>query len=360
MNWRLAVLVVAAQALLVAFMAAQREWIARTGTLITLRTAPIDPHEPMRGEFVRFRYEINTVNAAALQGGLAAWRHGVDYRTARRLRDHVVYAAIEMSPEGFATLKYLSDEPPAQGLFLRGRVSAVNLGSDGSGTVEVRYGIESMFLQEGAAKRVETLAWTERRSVPIDTKVSLGSSGVGVLRSFEWEPLGLTVIPDPVPVAPRDPNQPRWAPQQPQPSGPRGVTVEFGNFSDRDLAIVDLPDGRAFRLRIDATNGASAYRWVNANKPAAPVKPEELRVIVLHPGQKHRVHLDLNDPRWWVEGGASHESARALRDVHDRWAARFRIEYAPPSAVEIGAAPHADLVRHVPVASPLVTPAGVD
>lgn len=355
MKLRLALLVVVAQIAIVAFMAAQREWIARTGTTLTLRTAPIDPHDPMRGEFVRFRYEINVVPAHFFRGGLEAWKGERDYRASRRLKDHVVYAALENDAHGFAQLVALSDSPPERGPFLRGRVAFATVGTTGIESVQVRYGVEALFMQQGAAKRVETLALGERRGVPIDCTVAVGDSGIGVLRSFAWEPLGITVTPDAPPA--RSQTQARDQRPLSQLAGISGVTVELKNFSDRDVAIVDLPDGQSFRLRADASTEAGGYRWVGETvRPTWPA--DRVRIVVLRPGQSHRVHLDLTEPRWWVEGGPTNQPATPLVDVRERWRARFRIEYAPPPADQLRGLPNADLVRQVPLASRVFTGGG--
>lgn len=352
MRTRLALLVVVAQVAIVAFMAAQREWIARTGTTITLRTAPIDPNDPMRGEFVRFRYEINDVPAHFFRGGLESWKGERDHRASRRLKDHVVYAALENDAHGFAQLVALSDSPPAHGPFLRGRVAFATVGTAGIESVRVRYGVEALFLQQGTAKQVETLAFGERRGVPIDCTVAVGSSGIGVLRSFAWEPLGITVTPDRAP----DQSQAPTRNQRPSPqlAGLSGVTVELKNFGDRDVAIVDLPDGKSFRLRADAGSEAGSYRWVNDHSRPS-VSPDRARIVVLRPGETHRVHLNLTDPHWWVEGGPTHQPATPLIDMRERWHARFRIEYAPPPPDALRGWPNAHLVRHVPLVSRVFT-----
>jgi len=353
---RLALLVVVAQVAVVAFIAAQREWIARTGTTITLRTAPIDPHDPMRGEFVRFRYGINTVPARLFRGGLAAWPKLTDYRAQRRLRDTVVYASLRADEHGFAQVIALSDEQPSEGIFLRGRVGYV-AESGGIQSVQVRYGVESLYLQQGAARAIEDLARGERRGVPIDTTIAVGGSGLGVLRSFAWEPLGLTVTPDRPPAPPQ--GQTRAA-RAPSPlAGITGVTVELKNFGNRDVAIVDLPDGQSFRLQADAENDPEGYRWVGAARRPSAATVGDARLIVLKPGEAHRVHLNLADPAWWVEGGPGHEPATPLAEVRERWRARFRIEYAPPSPEQLRGRPHAELVRHVPLTSRLFT-GGID
>lgn len=78
MKVKLALLVAGLQVLVLAFMAGQREWIARTGQPVTLRTTPIDPNDPMRGAYVRLEYEISTVPPALCRGETAKWVRTAD------------------------------------------------------------------------------------------------------------------------------------------------------------------------------------------------------------------------------------------------------------------------------------------
>ena len=45
------------------WMAGQREWIVRTGPSVWLCTAPVDPRDPFRGDYVTLGYEISTIPA---------------------------------------------------------------------------------------------------------------------------------------------------------------------------------------------------------------------------------------------------------------------------------------------------------
>ena len=69
----LIVTAVVAQLLVLGWMAFEREWVVRTGRVVYLRTAPVDPQDPMRGEYVRLNYEIATVPKALCRDGVATW-----------------------------------------------------------------------------------------------------------------------------------------------------------------------------------------------------------------------------------------------------------------------------------------------
>ena len=56
------------QVLVLAYMAGEREWVRQTGQNIFLRTAPIDPRDAMRGDYVRLNYAISSVPSSRCVG----------------------------------------------------------------------------------------------------------------------------------------------------------------------------------------------------------------------------------------------------------------------------------------------------
>lgn len=342
MRVKLALLVVAWQVLVLAFMTGQREWIQRTGTPLTLRTVPIDPNDPMRGAYVRLDYEISFVPATLCRGEAAKWTKTTDYREQQRLRDRVVYAALHIDVYGLANLTSLSETPPDTGPYLRGRV----VSADSNG-VRVRYGIEALFMHKAAAQKMEAMARNEKAGAPMSISIGVGSSGIAVLKDHAWEPLGLTITPDRPPSRnPQDQTQ-RWQPQL-----ITGLTLTLHNYGDRDLAIVDLPGATSFRLVPNSRQMAVHYSWVGETKEGERPAPQPADIIVLKPGATHQVHLDLTQPEWWVIDTNKPEAGpMPLQKVTDGWSASFRIEYSPPGADAVRGLPHADLIRHAPLRS---------
>lgn len=341
MKVKLVLPVAALQVFVLAFMAGQREWILRTGAPVTLRTAPIDPGDPMRGAYVRLDYEISTVPPALCQGEVAKWTKISDYLVQQSLRDRVVYAVVSVNPHGIAELTSLSDTPPASGRYLRGRVVT----ADTNG-VRVRYGIEALFMHKNAAQRLEETG-VKKAGAPMDVTVAVGPSGLAVLKDTAWEPLGITFALDPRPR--RDNNDPqRW---QPQPL--TGLTVTLHNYGDQDLAIVNLPGAQSFRLVPNSRFGANFYAWAGGKSSDRPA-PTTADIIVLKPGAKHDVHLDFTQPQWWVMDTRKPDAGpMPFQKIpqQDAWSASFRIEYAPPSADAVKGLPHADLIRPAPLRS---------
>lgn len=338
MKVKFALAVAALQVLVLAFMAGQREWISRTGTPIVLRTAPVDPNDPMRGAYVRLNYEVNFVPVAQCRGEVVKWTQSGDYRVLQRVRDRVVFAALTVNAYGIAELTSLSDTPPGTGPYLRGRVQSADMNG-----IQVRYGIEALFMNKEAARRTERESF-EKAGAPMNVRVAVGSKGTAVLKDFEWEPLGITFAIDRPPA--RDNNDPqRW---QPRPL--TGMTVTLHNYGDKDVAIVDRPGGQAFRLLPNTRFGQNHYAWAGDQEPATGAA----NIIVLKPGAKHEVHLDFTERRWWITdtrkpGSEPMPFARVPQT--DAWSASFRLEYAPPPAEAVRGLPNADLIRHAPLRS---------
>ncbi len=340
MKLKLALLVAVLQVLVLAFMAGQREWISRTGTPLVLRTAPVDPNDPMRGAYVRLDYDISYVPLPLCRGETVKWTKSTDYRETQGRRDRVVYAALGIDPHGIAGVTSLSDTPPASGPYVKGRVMSV----DPAG-IRVRYGIEALFTSKKAAIRTEAMALNEKAGAPMNVRVAVGSSGTAVLRDFSWEPLGITLALDRAPR--RENNDPqRW---QPQPT--TGLTVTLHNYGDKDVAIVNLPDALSFRMMPNTRFAGNNYTWAGEKSADQPA-PTANDILILKPGAKHAIHIDLTQPRWWIiDTRKPGSNPIPLQKVTEGWAASFRIEYAPPAAEAVRDLPNADLIRHAPLRS---------
>ena len=69
MRAKLTIAIAALQLVVLAYMAGEREWVVRTGRTIYLRTAPLDPRDAMRGDYVSLSYDISRVPRDLRLGG---------------------------------------------------------------------------------------------------------------------------------------------------------------------------------------------------------------------------------------------------------------------------------------------------
>ncbi|MDX1804970.1 MAG: GDYXXLXY domain-containing protein [Alcanivorax sp.] len=107
-------------------------WVGRE---ITLVTRPVDPRDWFRGDYARLDYAISRLPVAP----------------GSEVGDRVF---VPLTP-GPGTLPWQGRRalpaPPAEGLYLRGRISAIEV----NGQARIRYGIEALFASRQRARALE-------------------------------------------------------------------------------------------------------------------------------------------------------------------------------------------------------------
>ncbi|MDP6706439.1 MAG: GDYXXLXY domain-containing protein [Alphaproteobacteria bacterium] len=313
MRKALVALAVLAQFLVLAVMAAEREYIVRYGRTVYLRTAPIDPRDVFRGDFVRLQYEISIIGPRDLRGDLP-----------KRLKEkgRKVYSALTVGPDGLAELAYASDAAPAEGPYIRGRlIGRVHFGGP-RGAAQVKYGIEQLFVEQGAGRAIEKRrGQREGLQVPLEVELGLSEGGTAVIKGYRWSRLGVRL-------------EVLWSPPRRQvavrgaeegPLGPK-LRVTLKNVSGEPLALANPGQDCGFELV--ATVWARG-RHDPVDRSCETVRATDADLILLAPEASHSVALDLSRPRWHVgDGDKTGEIGRLARSD------RFRLVYrAPPEAV---------------------------
>ena len=128
---------IAFQLLVLIGMVAKAAMPLWTGTEIRVKTVPVDPRSIFRGNYARLRYELGTLPEGAL-ADVEGLRVG-----------EVVYVSLKRGEAGEYELAGVSLERPADGIFLRGRLTW------NSPPLRVRYGIEAFFAPKKRALRLE-------------------------------------------------------------------------------------------------------------------------------------------------------------------------------------------------------------
>jgi len=297
---------IAAQILVLGVMAGEREFILATGERIYLRTAPIDPRDPFRGDFVRLRYDISAVAPGQIRGGLP--EHA-------KKKGYPVYAKLKMGAGDLHSLDYLTDEEPGEGIFLRGRLRYGWRPTGGGNAVAVNYGIEQLFVEQGSGRAIEQRRGTRNGlQVPMEVEVAVSSGGTPVIRGFRWSRVGMSLKM--LRFHRRDRNV--KLDDVTEPLSPK-LEVTLQNVSDAPLTIADPGNHCGFRLQ--ATPRASkqyspVYRGCQDGNRFGD------GLISLAPGEAYTAVLDLSEPRWHVEvDGKSGEMGRYANND------RFRIVY---------------------------------
>jgi uncharacterized membrane-anchored protein len=298
---RWVIVAVAAQLAVLAWMAGEREWIFRTGEVVHLRTAPLDPRDPFRGDFVRLQYDVNDVRLEAAPAE-------------DRRRERVVYTRLQAAGEGVYEAAGASDTRP-EGLFLRGRTEdAWRLGGwrGGGGAQVVKYGIEQLFVEQGSGEAIEQRRGTrDGLQIPMEVEVAVATSGKAVIRGFRWSRLGMQLEVLRVPAR-RVPNGPPEGPLSPK------LRITLANVSDAPLTVADAGEQCAFHL---VTVAWTAQQYAPASRACSGGQPEP-RAITLAPNETYSVELDLSERRWYVLDGDQPVEIGALPGFP-----QFRVEY---------------------------------
>lgn len=318
----------ALQLLVLAYMAGERELILRTGRTIYLRTAPLDPRDAFRGDFVRLDYEISRAASNQVRDGLCS----PPAVGASRKEGIPVYAALKMRGD-LASLDYVSDrKPAADDVMLRGRAQR-----RGGAGLNILYGLEAYFLEQGKGLDLERGRRDGEVQIPLEMEVAVSGAGKSVLKGHRWSPVGIG-------LALENENQVEVNTRWNRTMTNRIVvaaTLILMNASSNDLAIVDLPEGQALDLDPFSWGGQNDWVWTGANRPRPA--PTDADVHVLKPGEKYSIRINLREPRWFVRQGA--EPERAVSGLSD-WSAQFRLCYRPPDPDECRQLSRAGLVWH--------------
>lgn len=330
MRTRFIVAAILIQFLVLAWMAGEREIVHRTGRTVYLRTMPVDPQDYFRGDYVHLNYEISTI-------GKPLWRDGLkdrkqdDYSYRRRGQDVRIYTALKVGERGIAELQYVTDRKPEKDFFIRGRLQ-----NTWSNSIQALYGIEAYFVQQDKGQELEKGMNRDGINVPMEMEAAVSGSGIAVLKGYRWSPIGIGLTIN------TETNRSRAM-------LPISADIRLLNASKTDLAIVDLPGALSFTLEPDFTRGWSQNEWCWVGAKPRPVIADE-HVKVLKPGEIHKVHMDFNDPTWFVVKDG--EQPKSLSDLGaNAWNARYRLVYRPPSKEECASLKHAPIIWHGSIAS---------
>lgn len=310
---KLMIAAIAAQLLVLVYMAATREMIFHTGQQIYLRTAPIDPRDPFRGDFVRLCYDINTVHENKFQGETPAdiFKEG-----------DVFYTVLKPGPNDIFQVDYLSEDKPSDKVFIKGRLTRrwqFNCSNSFSHTFNLKYGIEQYFVQQGKGKEMEArLGDRNSIQIPLEMLVALGNDGTAVIKDYRWSELGVQLEFLRDAAARRSESDPVVSPL---------IKFTIENFSKSTIKLANPGDNCAFSLmylnsddyRDQADPGCSNNH--NNNQ-------EHTELIALEPGEQYSALMDFSDPRWHIEfeGKRVETGALTLRG----WQ-QYRLRYQAPA-----------------------------
>jgi uncharacterized membrane-anchored protein len=164
-------------------------WPLWTGQAALLPVTPVDPRDMFRGEYVRLNTPATRLavrsESTAPAGTMAVTPVGSwwadlpadEYSRHQSLRGRVVFVQLEPRGDPVESRPVsISSEPLAGRLNLRGRITWYE--ADGE-RLNVDYGLDSFFMQEGTAKPVANALRQRRR---VQMQIAIASSGHARIR----------------------------------------------------------------------------------------------------------------------------------------------------------------------------------
>lgn len=305
MKRKLVITAIILQVFILLYMCGKREIIIRTGDIIYLRTAPIDPRDLFRGDFVRLNYELSSIPPGRQKIS--------SYENLRK--GTPVFAMLRRHDNGLAELQYVTDIEPDEGPYIKGFSDSGRYFKKGS-TLIVRYGIEAYYVQQGKGIEMEEKLGRNRwrknapeEQTPLEMRIALSSGGTAIITGHRWSPLGHSLKIE-------------WKEDRiARRTRAMRAVFTLKNMSETPLALVDMPGSESFTLDPQGEDGISPISPHTSSRT-----PSDRDVILLQPGGKHRFILELSKPRFFVNNGHGKQVPAYTRERE-----RFRIVYRPPS-----------------------------
>ncbi len=294
---RIAILLaIALQIGALAAIVVDKEWTLHSGRGLVVQTAPIDPRDIFRGDFVRLDFLFSRLRADQIDPVL--------YRRGLRKGERV-YLAMEPAPGGVARAKRLQRQKPPFP-YLQGWVieewpyrgfsteTAEQRATQkpGNRPLRVRYGIERLYVEQGKGKLLEDMRGGRddyQRAMLV--RLAVPERGQALIRGYDWADLSVRT-------------EVLWQPDANAPDDRASAVIRLSLRNERPQAIV-LPlkaDGCSFELYPAGVAPADAARLRPDRSAFCASRQAEIRRI--EPGQSLDIDVDFNQPQWWgvIEG----------------------------------------------------------
>jgi len=294
---KIMIVVVVVQVFILAFVAGEREWIIAKGEPVYLRTAPVDPRDIFRGDYVRLDYELAQLDSEMLSDEL------------RTDEFRVIYAGLETDERGVAYMSKLGFEKP-DGVFIKGYLN--DNGSSWRNRGRIKFGIEKYFVEQGEGISIEKIRGRANEwQSAMEMDIRLGRDGTAVIKGFRWSDVGvkLEMIEPGVsnnnnirlsnnanPDTPDNQDSFRLSPK---------LKISVKNQSNRLLKIPDTEKHCAFQLMknqgFDSTRINSIEAVTFPNRQCDDTT--KWRLFELKPGEVYSFEVDMTQATWYVNQG---------------------------------------------------------
>jgi uncharacterized membrane-anchored protein len=141
-----AIIVAGLQTLILGTIIQSRASILSNGAEVLLKTAPVDPRDVLRGDYVVLYYDISSVPVQTVSGGIPA-----------EPGERVLWVRLKKQEDGFWTViesSFHELSPQPETVILRSQ-PFYSGGLAAGDSIRVEYGIERYYVPEGEGKPIE-------------------------------------------------------------------------------------------------------------------------------------------------------------------------------------------------------------
>jgi uncharacterized membrane-anchored protein len=319
-HWILLVLFL--QVLALGLVAAKREWIHNTGTVVYLRTAPVDPRDLFRGDYVQLEYDITQPVASLLN---KPW---LQTEALQKKTYLPVYLQLHTDARGIANLVSIEKAAP-EGLYIKGQVNTQ--WNDWDVNTFIKLGIEKYFVEQGKGLALEEqMGRAQDWQTPLEMEVAIGKDGTAVIRGHRWSSMSvrLEVLepgqnPDNTTMDANAAN----ADARAQRRSPK-LRISVRNDAQQPVVFVDSASHCALMLV------ENELQPVGSGENLKPVvtpgrhcnNTVDWQEHVLQPAQVYAMEIDMATPEWQVD---IDNTTQEIGMFSDRWSG-FRWIYQLP------------------------------
>jgi uncharacterized membrane-anchored protein len=275
----------------VAIMAISRELILANGASYSFQTAPIDPRDIFRGDYVRLNYlfsvlHVEDVDEAIIENGLR--------------KGQKVYLSLKLDRNGIAQSKRLYLSAPEDGPYILGRSQLhwpyrnYQNQSPGErkvrpwGPVSVKYGIEQYYVEQGSGRAIEEMrGGRDDFQLPMLIHARVSSGGDAVIHSYEWADIAVKTE---IAHSPE-----RNAPDE---QASAVIRLSLKNQTDAPLSLPLKPGNCSFELIATQWSPEDSMMFAGNRDECADAKPVS---VTLEAGEVHEVSFDMNRRNWWLK-----------------------------------------------------------
>lgn len=166
-----AIIAAVLQTAILGYIIESRAAILRSGADVVLKTAPVDPRDFLRGDYVILNYDISSVPVSTVKGGLP-----------KDAGEQVLWVRLRPQPDGFWAIAESSFTAlmPETGSVVVKSQPFYSYGASSGDMIRVEYGIERYYVPEGEGKPLEEA----RQDGNVSIAVRVSADGTAQIRSL--------------------------------------------------------------------------------------------------------------------------------------------------------------------------------